>query len=357
MKLASLIFIMTALVMIVFLVYISGDSDEVSKLSNDFLLGKLNLNQKIGQLFIIGFEGKELTEDIKTTIKELHPGGVLLLGWNIEDRGQLLKLVEGLQQIALQDTGIPMFIAVDQEGGEINRIDFIQEKTAQNAIENPETALQVGYKRSIELKQFGISLNFAPILDNAELGDFIYNRSFNKEQENVGDLAKNLVLGQKNTGIFTAIKHFPGYGSILFNPEEKLAIKENTPPVDLFKQAISAKPEMVMTANVIYKDIDANFPFTFSKKGIDFLKTELGNDILVVSDDLDQNSLLNKYDLEDIVSMPVESGVDVLVFSGWRLPAKDGVNALKKALENGRISEDRINQSALRIIKLKLGIK
>jgi beta-N-acetylhexosaminidase len=348
---------MAVLIMVSFLIYVSSDSDETAKLSNDFLLGNLKLDQKIGQLFIIGFEGKELTEDIKTTIKELHPGGVLLLGWNIEDRGQLLKLVEGLQQIALKDTGIPMFIAVDQEGGEINRIDFIQEKTAQNTIENPETALQVGYKRGIELKQFGISLNFAPVLDSAEPGDFIYNRSFNKEQENIGDLVKSLVLGQKNTGILTAIKHFPGYGNISFNPEEKLAVKDNIPSVDLFKQSISAKPEMVMTANVIYKNIDENFPFTFSKKGIDFLKSELGNDILIISDDLDQNSLLNKYDLEDIVSMPVESGVDILIFSGWRLSAEEGVNALIKAVENGRISEDRINQSTLKIIKLKLGIK
>ncbi|MBU3964567.1 hypothetical protein KJ562_02515 [Patescibacteria group bacterium] len=356
MKLASVIILIAVLVMAIFLVNLYSQSEDITKLSKDFLLTNLSLKQKVGQLFIIGFEGKELTQDIKLMIRELHPGGILLLGWNIEDRLQLLKLVDGLQQIALQDTGIPLFIAVDQEGGEINRIDFIQEQTSQSAIENPENAFKIGFSRAQELRASGISLNLAPLLDQTKQGDFIYGRSFKESQQDVGDLVKNLILGQKNTEIFTAIKHFPGYGNIDFNPEEKLAVKEEVPDTGLFKEAMSAKPEMVMTANVVYKSIDEYMPFSFSKKGIDFLKSELGNEILIISDDLDQNSLLNKYELEDIVSLPVEAGVDILIFSGWRLPASDGIEALIKAVENGRISEERINQSASKIIKLKLGI-
>ncbi len=356
MKITSLIIIMAILAMVMLLVNFFGQPDNTTKLPDNFLLGDLSLKQRIGQLFVIGFEGKELTENIKLTIKKLHPGGILLLGWNIEDRVQLLKLVDGLQEMAMQDTGIPMFIAVDQEGGEINRISFVQEQTSQSAIKNPENAFEIGFNRGQELKAFGVSLNFAPLLDKTEPGDFIYSRSFEETQQNLGDLAKNLILGQKNSGIFTTIKHFPGYGNINFNPEEKLAIEEEIPDIGLFKEAMAAKPEMVMIANVIYKNIEKNLPFTFSPKGIDFLKSELGNEILVISDDLDQNSLLNRYELEDIVSLPVEAGVDVLIFSGWRLPAEDGVNALIKAVENGRISEERINQSVSKIIRLKLGI-
>ncbi|MBU1045772.1 hypothetical protein KJ616_01460 [Patescibacteria group bacterium] len=356
MKLAFLIIIMTILAMTILLIGLSGQSDDITKLSDNFLWGNLSLKQKIGQIFIIGFDGQELTEEIKSMIKELHPGGILLLGWNIGNELQLLKLVDGLQQIALQDTGIPLFIAVDQEGGEINRIGFLQEQIGQSVINDPEIAFEIGLKRGQELKQFGVTLNLAPVLDKVEPDDFIYSRSFREKQSNAGDLARNLISGQKTAEIFTAIKHFPGYGNIDFNPEEKLAIKEEVPDIGLFKEAMSAKPEMVMIVNVIYKNIDEDVPFTFSPKGIDFLKSELGNEVLVISDDLDQNSLLNKYELEDIVSLPVEAGIDILIFSGWRLPASAGVEALIKAVENGRISEERINQSVSKIIRLKLGI-
>ena len=355
MKLSSLIIAM-ALLAIVLMFYLFSNSEDIVKLSDNFLLSKLSLDleQKIGQLFVIGFEGKELTEDIKSMVKELHPGGILLLGWNIEDGAKLLKLTDGLQQLALQDTGVHLFIAVDQEGGEINRISFLQEQTAQTVLRDSEAAFVVGVGRGQELKKFGITLNLAPLLDQTQSGDFIHNRCFQQEQQNAGDLAKNLISGQKMAGIFTAVKHFPGYGGIVFNPEEKLAVVERMPEIGLFRESVDAKPEMVMTANVVYKDIDETLPFTFSKKGIDFLKSELGGDILIISDDLDQNSLLDEYGLEDIVSLPIEAGVDILIFSGWRLPAEDGVRALIGAVKSGRISEAMVDQSASKIIKLKM---
>jgi len=227
----------------------------------------LTFEQKIGQLFIIGIEGTEVDQKTEELIQELHPGGILLLGKNIENKEQLEKLISDLQRISTEDTGLPLLIAVDQEGGEISRIGFLEEKTAQKDIRTKKQAYGVGQTRGSELKKLGVNLNLAPLLDEAEKSDFIYNRSL------LGlNLIEELVRGQKNSGILTCIKHFPGYKGISFNPEEQLAFVDELPQTGRFK---NTGAEFVMTANVVYKEL-GNLPFSFLGKGIDLIKRELG---------------------------------------------------------------------------------
>lgn len=315
-------------------------------------LDQLTLEQKIGQLFVIGFEGKQVTPELEEQIKDLHPGGVLLLGKNIESKEQLKKLTADLQEVAKADTGLPLFIAVDQEGGPITRLDFLKQKTAQSEIKTAQQAFDIGFQRGNGLKDLGINLNLAPLLDPVKPGDFIFERAFQKEPEIIGNLAKGLIRGQKQAGIFTAIKHFPGYQGIDFNPEEKLAKVAKLPETEQFVIAMEQEPDLVMTSNVVYKELD-NLPFTFSKKGIDLLKQELGKDILVISDDLDQYSLLNNYELEEIVSKPLIAGVDILIFSGWRLPSEKGVKALISAVDKDKLKKSLIDKKIKKIIEIK----
>jgi len=138
-----------------------------------------------------------------------------------------------------------------------------------------------------------------------------------------------------------------------FNPEEKLARLENIPEVSQFQKAAEAFPEMIMASNVIYKGLYEEYPFSFSKEGIGFLKSNVQGDYLIISDDLSQNSLLNKFSLKEIVTLPIKAGIDILIFSGWRMPVVNGVSALREAIESGDISEQRIDRSVLKIIKLK----
>lgn len=339
---------------IVYKIYFDVQKIESAKVSSktEEKLNKLSLEQKIGQLFIIGFDGKSLNSDIENLVKELHPGGILLLKRNIEDENQLKELIISLQEIALKDTGLPLFIAVDQEGGLISRIGWV-EKTPQFEIKDNVRAYQVGKDRGTELRELGINLNLAPLLDISFSNDFIFERSFQKNHEIIGELAKLLIQGQKEAGMFTAMKHFPGYGGISFNPEEKLARLENIPEISQFQKAAEVFPEMIMVSNVIYKELYEEYPFSFSKNGIRFLKNNIQGNYLIISDDLSQNSLLNKFSLKEIVTLPIKAGIDVLIFSGWRTPVVNGVSALREAIENGDISEQRINQSVLKIIKLK----
>jgi len=319
------------------------------------ILKSLTLEQKIGQLLIIGFEEKSLTPQLENLIEKIQPGGILLLDRNIENKDQLKRLIEGLQKVSLKNTGLPLFVAVDQEG-EISRIKFAEEKTSQFKIRDFEQAFDVGLKRGLELRESGINLNLAPVLDITQSGDFLDNRSFKRDFEETGKLAKGLILGQKEGKILTAIKHFPGYGGISFNPErEKLAILEKIPEISQFEIALEGKPEMIMTANVIYKDIDEKFPFTLSQKGIKFLKERLKNDFLIISDDLSSPILKKNFSLKNSVILAKKAGIDILLIAGFDEPEDPflAFNFLLEAIKNGQISEKNINQSILKIIKFK----
>jgi len=322
--------------------------DEIKK-AEELLTWKV----KVGQLFIVGFEGKTVTPELENFIKKYKPGGVLLLSKNIENKEQLKNLISGLQEISLKETGLPLFIAVDQEGGMISRIEFLEEKTPQSEIRDSEVSYQIGLKRGGELKELGVNLNLAPLLDTVSSVDFLFNRSFQESASEIGELAKSLILGQKAAGILTAIKHFPGYSGISFNPEEELGEKTEVPEISQFKKAMEAAPELIMTSNVIYQPVDSSLPFTLSAKAIQYLKNNLGEKVLIISDDLDQNSLLKKFSLKEIMTKPVEAGVDILIFSGYRLGVEKGLDEFIKAFENGEISKEKVDAAFSRINQLK----
>jgi beta-N-acetylhexosaminidase len=317
---------------------------------------KLSLEQKIGQLLLIGFEGKKMTPQLENLIKTIHPGGVLLLSRNIDDEVQLKKLTADLQETALADTGLPLFVAADQEGEPLSRVKFLSEKTPQSEIRNEAEAFEVGLNRGKELESLGINLNLAPVLDAVEPNDFLFERSFQKDAGETGELAKALISGQRMAGILTAIKHFPGYAGISFNPERvKLPVLSDIPQISQFEKALEAQPEMVMTANVIYGPIDGNFPFTLSAKGIQFLKNELGDNFLIISDDLSSPVLKKEISLKNTVVSAVKSGINILIVAGFDEPQDplSAFNFLADEAKNGQISRETINESVLKIIELK----
>lgn len=355
-KWLKIIIVSLIIAVIVFLITAKKSNNNILESEAEKILKSLTLEQKIGQLFIMGIEGDEVTENTENLIKTLHPGGILLLGRNVKDSKQLKNFITELQEISIKNSGIPLFIAVDQEGGPISRVDWL-EKTLQSEIENGETAYNIGKKRAEGLKELGINLNLAPLLDESSAGDFIFERTFKQDAEKTGELAAELIKGQKEGGILTTIKHFPGYGGIKFNPEDKLATINQIPEFYQFKTAAQSGPEMIMVVNVICKEIDPEVPLTFSRKAIDFLKKEVSGDYLIISDDLSQYSLLNNFTLTDIVSLPIKAGVDILIFSGWRIEAEKGPDSLRKALQEGKISEKEIDDKVLKIIKLKEKIK
>ncbi len=201
----------------------------------------------------------------------------------------------------------------------------------------------MGKQRAEELKMLGINLNLAPLLDILSEDDFLYNRGFIKDHNL---LAKKIVKGQKQGGIISCIKHFPGYGGITFHPEDNLAHVEKVPD---FSQFRNVNAEMIMVSNVIYSELSKELPFSFLKQGIDMIE----DNYVILSDDLSQYSLIDNFSLTDIVSRPLLAGVDMLIFSGWRMPAREAVEELKKIAVQDSVMQKRIDEAVLKIITLK----
>lgn len=194
------------------------------------------------------------------------------------------------------------------------------------------------------------------MLDELNPGDFLYQRGFQKDVETSGELGKAIIEGQRAAGIFSALKHFPGYTGIDFNPEEKTARIPTTPVISQFQKTAEANPELIMAANVIVSEIDSQRRFFLSEKGINFLKESIRGDYLIMTDDLNQNVLMG-FSLKDLAATPINSGVDIILFTDSERKPKEAVLALLEAVQNQDVSEKRINDSVLKIIKLKSGLK
>jgi len=319
-----------------------------------------SLEEKIGQMFLIGFDGTALTPEVEELFNTIHPGGVILFTRNIEDEEQTRQLIQDLQNLSQNDTGIPLFVATDQEGGEVVRITWLDDEVPESKVENTDQAYQIGLTRGQGLKGSGVNLNLAPVLDIGEEGDFLttYDRTFQGSPEEVGQLGKSTISGQADGGIFSTAKHFPGYGGIDFDPEnDRVPVVSDITEISYFNIASEANPEFMMTANVIYTQIDEDMPFTLSPKGIEFLEDQVKGDYLIISDDLATKTLKEEYSLQTTVTSAAKAGVDVLLISAYQTgDSLDAFNALSQAVKNGEITEEEINDRVLKILRFKQDI-
>tara|TARA_Y100000310_G_scaffold344991_1_gene460993 strand:- start:4223 stop:5290 length:1068 start_codon:yes stop_codon:yes gene_type:complete len=312
---------------------------------------QLSLQEQVGQMLLIGFEGTALTPELAFLLHEVQPGGVLLLGRNIEDKQQLKELISDLQNIS----PIPLFIAVDQEGGLVSRI-FWGESTASFELQDAEHAFQVGKKRAKELKETGITMNLAPVLDSKTPGDFLFFRFFQKDEKTSLMLAQSLVRGHQEEGVVPVPKHFPGYDGISFNPEEGIIpLRAGIPDTSLFQTLFQdVSLPVVMISHVAYRELDF-LPFPFSAKGVAFLKEKLGKDVLIMSDDLLSKSMRYRYSLSEIGKKAVSAGVDILLVAGY--PQAETVMAFSKSLvheaEKNEELRVRIEVAAAKILQFK----
>lgn len=313
---------------------------------------QLSLERQVGQMFLVGFEGKEVTPELVSMLQEIQPGGVLLLGRNIESAEQVSLLIQDLQELS----SIPLFVAVDQEGGIVSRA-WWQESTASSFLLDQEHAFDVGSKRARGLKALGITMNLAPVLDSKGKEDFVYPRFFQKEDALSLELAQGLLLGHESEGVIAVPKHFPGYDGISFNPEEGIVPKvSQVPDVSLFQELFQAVPfPFLMVSYVVFEDLDKRNPFPFSKAGIAFLKEKMGEEVLVMSDDSLSKSMVKNYPVSGIGAKAALAGVDVLLAVGY--PQVDAVLRLYRSLvRETKIHPElqaRVRESATKILQVK----
>jgi beta-N-acetylhexosaminidase len=353
--------------------------------SNDINLIKvMPLEVKVGQMLLVGFSGATFNAEVEEYIKRYHIGGVILFNRstatgrepNIVNPKQLIKLNSDLNKAMAEAIDIPLFIAVDQEGGMVQRLrssaGFVEGSdylSAQELGEKDDIKLtyQVADAMGKNLKHYGINVNFAPVVDVALNKEnpvvAKIKRSYSSDYKKVIKHADQTILGLHNNNIITALKHFPGHGSS--TADSHLGFVDITKTyknyeLEPFKVLIkNGYSDMVMSAHLFNYNVDKKYPASLSHEFItNILRKKLGFKGLVLSDDLKMKAIEGNWSMEEAIILSINAGNDMLIY-GNNLGeynkdfVKNATEIIIKAVNEGKIAEETINNAYLRIMQLK----
>lgn len=326
-------------------------------------LDTMTLNEKIGQLFIVGFEGDTINDEIKDLVSNQHVGGVIYFSRNVVDSNQIINLNNEIKSL---ENDIPLFISIDEEGGLVSRVpeEFVSLPSSGyiGEFNDENLSYSVGKILSEELNMLGFNMDFAPVLDidsnpnNTVIGE----RAFGNNAEIVSRLGIKTMEGLRDGGVIPVVKHFPGHGDtdidshyglpIVTKTLEELKNLEFIP----FKNAIDNGADAVMVSSIILSTIDSENPSTMSKKVMaDILRNDLGFEGVIATDDMTMGAIMDNYNLSDAVVMSINSGGDLILVCHGYDDILNSILAVKDAVNSNIISEERINDSVYRILKLK----
>jgi len=334
----------------------------------ELYLRQLTLRQKIGQRFLTGFSGVKLSNSTKKLIEEGYVGGLMLTRSNIQNRIQVKALVDDLQAAArAQNPAIGLFIAVDQEGGRVNRLDLdsltrFPAPYYWGEYQDPHYVEAAAYIISTEALSLGCNINFAPVLDLYDTPDdsIVGDRSMGENPVLVGERGVYYLYGAWRAGIASVVKHFPGHGRTTVDShhelpvvdiDEKTLLNEDLLP---FQIAIRHGVEAVMTAHILYPQIDPDFPATLSAtllRGL--LRGRLRFDGVIISDDIEMGALRSRFSPREIVKHGLTAGVDIILEYGT-LDVLQLIEEVHTMVENGEIPQEIIDEGVRRILALKL---
>ncbi len=330
------------------------------------ILYKMSLNEKIGQMFMVSFRGTTPNEDIKTMIQRYKVGGVILFKENITDMEQLARLTHQLQQ--LNPSNIPLFIAVDEEGGSVSRLP--KEAAGFPALRelgergNPKEAYRIGREMGNLLKKVGINVNFAPVMDvnNNPSNPVIGDRSFGNNPHLVKEMGISMMKGMQDAGIISCIKHFPGHGDTVVDSHDNMPVvkhdMEHLKQIEFypFKGAAEEGADMIMTAHIKFPAVDpSGYPATMSKKILtDMLRKEWGFKGVVITDSMTMGAITKNFSLKEALIKSVKAGVDIILLPSETKLQQEGIAVMINAVRHRTITQKRIDESVYRIIKLKI---
>ncbi|KXB88872.1 glycosyl hydrolase family 3 protein [Veillonella dispar] len=329
----------------------------------DKLVANMSDADKVGQLLMIGIHGKTLNDDAKFMLNEYRVGGIILFDRNMESKDQVKSLITDINKTGKSAGLTPLFIGIDQEGGAVARMEdqLIKVPPAEELGKEPiEQAVSLAKQSGTELKDLGFNINFAPV---ADLG-LTYGRSFSTNPDDVVRYASAVGKAYDEAGLWYSYKHFPGIGktdvdlhadtSVVPVSKETLLNEDTKVFVDLIKQS---KPNTyaIMVSHAMYPQIDAAHPSSLSKAIItDWLRKDMGYNGVVVTDDMDMGALAKHYTFSDMAVQSILAGSDILLVCHEYEHMQEAYNGLMKAVKDGRISKERLDESVKRILLMKM---
>jgi len=330
--------------------------------------GNFTLEQKVGQLFMCGFHGQRVDEQITRLIQDYHVGGVIYFRRNVESVEQLTRLSAELQRMAAKSSELPLMISVDQEGGMVARIDKdgvtrVPGNMALGATDNPDYTYQCARILGDELKRIGIDMNLAPVLDvnNNALNPVIGVRSYGENAEKVAAHGAAAITGYQSRGIAATAKHFPGHGDTAVDSHLGMVTvpygRERLEQVELlpFRQAIEAGVDAIMTAHVIFPAIEPEpIPATLSRSVLHgLLREEMGFEGIIITDCLEMHAISKPYGVAKAAVRAVKAGADLILVSHTLDEQIAAIEAVADAVRHGEIDEQIIDQALERVVNWK----
>ena len=326
---------------------------------------ELSIKEKIGQMVMIGLDTNYITDRIRNMIQNYKIGGVILYRKNFSTYQDMLKLIKELKELN-KDNKIPLFIAIDQEGGRVNRMP----KEVKN-LPSANRVAAVGGQELVSksaniigeiLYKSGFNLNFAPVLDIKRFEDktAIGDRSYGIDKEFVANCGIAAMKALQKNNMVSVIKHFPGHGAtkqdshhflpIINKPMKKLEEEDMYP----FEQAIRNGADAVLVGHLLITNVTGIFPASLSRKFITkYLRVKYRYKGLIITDDLKMKAIKFMYGPSLAVKKAFEAGNDIIVF---RFNKDEEQKVLEKIINLttiGKIKESRINRSVKRIIQTK----
>ena len=329
-------------------------------------LNEMTIEEKIGQLFCIGFDGYEFNDNIKYLIEKYKIGNIILFTRNIKDIRQLFILNQEIHNFVLEHTGVIPLISIDQEGGMVTRImsggTFFPGNMTISACNNSNYSYEVGKLMAEELRALGINMNLAPSLDvnNNPNNPVIGVRSYGDDPNLVSKLGGGFIRGLQENGVIATAKHFPGHGDSNTDSHKALPTiahdKERLNKIELvpFKENIN-NMDAIMTGHVFFPAYESgNTPATLSKNVVtNLLRKELGYKGLIVSDCMEMKAIDDTFTTEKGCVMGLVAGLDQVMVSHTYEKQVLAINEVYKAFKEGILTEKDINEKVSRTLALK----
>lgn len=351
------------------------DADVIEGMSKD-ILNNMTLEEKIGQLFIVNFESldnskgsyyefRKITNKMKKNMQKYHIGGVIFFSRNIENIEQTKTFIQKLQD----NSRIPLFISVDEEGGEVARIANnsnmnttkfpAMEEIGTN--EEPSYAYEMGVTIGSEIKELGFNLNFAPVADvrknekNTEIG----SRSFGSDEKKVSKMVSNVVKGLQEEGVSSTLKHFPGQGSTAGDTHQEAVNLESDMmklrAVDFlpFQAGVKAGADFIMVSHVSVSRVSGTTePASLCSVVMErMIREELEFNGIVITDAMDMKAITKKYSAKEAAVKAISAGADMVLMPE---DLEQAYNGIMEAVKSDDIGEEQIDKSVKKIIQTKI---
>ncbi len=333
------------------------------------IMAGMTLDQKLGQLIIVEYIGNHYQDGLQYMISQQFVGGYMYQesNHNFDTPYDVASQVNALSQQAMQDAKVPLMIATDQEGGLVNRLykfhGYLPSAADMAATGTPSTALTQGTQAAKWMLELGINTDFAPVVDVHTVDPAILaSRMFGRDPKTVAAYAGAYLNGLQNNGVAGCLKHFPGLGAITSDPHTGLPTVNRSMAalnnIDLapYKLMISQDhPAMIMSTDVLMPAIDPSLPAELSPKAITgVLRNQLGYNGVVVTDGLYMHGISETWSLSQAAVLAIIAGNDMIEGPYTPSLVASVVTALKQAIQQGKLTIDRINQSVERILLLKI---